>query len=272
MDKLSFSSHSARKRFGQNFLTEASAIDRIISSVNPQPDDIIIEIGPGLGAITQHLLEACPSLIAIELDRDLANHLRQQLPGLHLIEGDALKTDFSQLLHTQPSSTVKIVGNLPYNISTPLIFHLLSFNHLIDQMYFMLQSEVIQRMAASPGSKIYGRLSVMVQYTCHVEPLFELAPHAFSPAPKVYSTFAAINPQPVLMPVVDTEFFESLVSLAFQQRRKTLRNALRSVLPEHLYLPEEILSGLNQRAEQLSVNQFVELANQLSALRGKKFK
>jgi 16S rRNA (adenine1518-N6/adenine1519-N6)-dimethyltransferase len=267
VDKSSVPSHQARKRFGQNFLTQSSAIDRIISSVNPQPDDIIIEIGPGLGAITQHLQAVCPSLIAIELDRDLTKHLRQQFPDLHLIEGDALKTDFSKLIPAPSHKTVKVVGNLPYNISTPLIFHLLSFERLINHMYFMLQSEVIERMAAPAGSKIYGRLSVMVQYACTVEPLFELPPYAFNPAPKVNSTFAAIIPRTILTPLIKPEFFETLVSLAFQQRRKTLRNALRTILPDNL--PEDLLTELNQRAEQLSINQFVELANRLSISSGK---
>lgn len=264
MNKLPATTHQARKRFGQNFLTQTTAIDRIISSINPQPDDIIIEIGPGLGAITKQLLAACPSMMAIELDRDLATHLHQQFPTLHLIEGDALKIDFAKLIPIPSGRTIKVVGNLPYNISTPLIFHLLSFEHLINQMYFMLQSEVVERMASPAGSKTYGRLSVMVQYACHVEPLFELSPHAFSPAPKVNSTFAAIIPQPAEKPVIDPVFFEMLVSLAFQQRRKTLRNALRTLLPEKL--PDNLLTDLNQRAEQLTVNHFVELANQLSTL------
>lgn len=267
MNKPASSTHQARKRFGQNFLTQASAIDRIVASINPQPDDIIIEIGPGLGAITRQLLVACPTLMAIELDRDLAIHLRQHFPTLHLIEADALKTDFAKLIPASSGKTVKVVGNLPYNISTPLIFHLLSFDHLINQMYFMLQSEVIDRMAAPAGSKTYGRLSVMVQYACHVEPLFELPPHAFSPAPKVTSTFAAIIPQPAEIPVADFAFFEQLVSLAFQQRRKTLRNALRTILPEKS--PDSLLMKLNQRAEQLTINDFVELANHLSPQHGK---
>jgi 16S rRNA (adenine1518-N6/adenine1519-N6)-dimethyltransferase len=254
--------HKARKRFGQNFLTQASAIDRIIASVNPQPDDVIIEIGPGLGAITQPLLAACPSMMAIELDRDLAAHLREKFPTLHLIEGDALKTDFSRLLSSSALRKVKVVGNLPYNISTPLIFHLLSFDHLIHQMYFMLQSEVVERMAAPSGSKTYGRLSVMVQYACQVEPLFELSPHAFNPAPKVSSTFAAITPKLSKPDLRNLVFFEQMVSLAFQQRRKTLRNALRTVLPTNL--SENILLTLNQRAEQLTVHQFIELSDQLS--------
>lgn len=267
MNKIPTATHQARKRFGQNFLTQTTAIDRIISSINPQPDDIIIEIGPGLGAITKPLLAACPSMMAIELDRDLAIHLHQQFPTLHLIEGDALKIDFSKLIPIPSSRVVKIVGNLPYNISTPLIFHLLGFKHLIKQMYFMLQSEVIERMASPAGSKTYGRLSVMVQYACHVEPLFELSPHAFSPAPKVNSTFAAIIPQPIENPVTDPVFFESLVSLAFQQRRKTLRNALRTILPDKL--PDNLLIELNQRAEQLTVNHFVDLSNQLAIQHGK---
>jgi len=259
--------HKARKRFGQNFLTQTSAVDRIIASINPQPNDIIIEIGPGMGAITRQLLSACPSLIAIELDRDLAMHLRQKFPGLHLIEGDALKIDFSKLIANPDGRMVKIVGNLPYNISTPLIFHLLGFDHLIKEMYFMLQSEVIERMAAPAGSKIYGRLSVMVQYACEVEPLFELSPHAFNPAPKVNSTFAAIIPKPVKIPVNDPVFFEKVVSLAFQQRRKTLRNALRTIFTE--IAPASLADKLDRRAEQLTINDFAELSNSLSMQLGK---
>jgi len=255
-----FPAHQARKRFGQNFLTDTSVIDRIVRSINPQPSDHLIEIGPGLGAITQHLLSACPRMIAVELDRDLSARLQHQFPSLHLLEGDALKTDFAQLI--SGNGVTKVVGNLPYNISTPLIFHLLSYGNIIHEMYFMLQSEVVDRMASPPGSKTYGRLSVMVQHSCSVEPLFEIPPHAFNPQPKVTSTFVAIKPHKNPAPLQDSALFERLVNLSFQQRRKTLRNALHSVLPQTLSTTIEC--QLSRRAEQLSVTEFVELANHLN--------
>lgn len=251
-----FPAHQARKRFGQNFLTDASVIDRIVQSINPQPSDNLIEIGPGLGAITQHLLTACPSMTAVEIDRDLSAGLRQQFPNLNLLEGDALKTDFAQLI--SGNGVTKVVGNLPYNISTPLIFHLLSYGRIIHEMYFMLQSEVVDRMASPPGSKTYGRLSVMVQHSCSVEPLFEIPAHAFHPQPKVTSAFVSLKPHHNADSAFNRVFFDRVVNMAFQQRRKTLRNALKSLLPSTL--PTMLDQQLMKRAEELSVSEFVELS------------
>lgn len=254
--------HRARKRFGQNFLHEQGVIDRIIKSIAPQKNERIIEIGPGLGALTEPLLATGARLTAIELDRDLAQDLRQHLPMLDLVEADALKTDFAQLVTSSGATRAKIVGNLPYNISTPLIFHLLGFRPHISAMFFMLQKEVVDRMAAKPGTKANGRLGIMTQYECVVTPLFDIAPGAFQPAPKVTSTFVALHPKPHLQPLHDHQLFSDLVNAAFQQRRKTIRNALRAFMPQSLQT--ELATTLEQRAEDLSVDDFVDLANRLS--------
>lgn len=254
--------HRARKRFGQNFLHEQGVIDRIIKSIAPQKNEPIIEIGPGLGALTEPLLAAGARLTAIELDRDLAQDLRQRLPPLNLVEADALKTDFAQLVANSGATQAKIVGNLPYNISTPLIFHLLGFKSHISAMFFMLQKEVVDRMAAQPGTKANGRLGIMTQYECIVTPLFDIAPGAFQPAPKVTSTFVALHPRPRLQHLHDRQLFSDLVNAAFQQRRKTIRNALKAFIPQTLQV--ELATTLEQRAEDLSVDDFVGLANRLS--------
>lgn len=254
--------HQARKRFGQNFLHERSVIDRIIRSIAPKAGERIIEIGPGLGALTEPLLAAGANLSAVELDRDLARDLRQRMPQLDLVEADALKTDFGKWIASSGSTQAKIVGNLPYNISTPLIFHLLEYRQYVSAMFFMLQKEVVDRMAAAPGSKAQGRLSIMTQYDCDVVPLFDIAPGAFQPAPKVTSTFVALYPKASVLPLHDHKLFSELVNAAFQQRRKTLRNALKSVLP--LQVQQQYLALLERRAEDLSVSEYVALANCIS--------
>ena len=195
MTELKKSVHQARKRFGQNFLTDQNIIDKIISAVAPVPGQNLVEIGPGQGAITGPLLERCKQLNVVELDRDLIPLLEQkfcQHPGLCIHQGDALKTDFKQFY--SDGQPLRIIGNLPYNISTPLLFHLLIFNQYIDDMYFMLQKEVVDRMAATSGEKHYGRLSVMVQYFCSVQPLFPVPPRAFRPVPKVESAIVQLRP------------------------------------------------------------------------------
>ncbi len=253
-------SHRARKRFGQNFLSDHNIIDKIVRAINPQPDDIIIEIGPGLGAITEHLLNSGSQLTAIEIDRDLASHLRSRFPQLTLVENDALKTDFGQLLGN--THKAKFVGNLPYNISTPIIFHLLDFAKHCGSMHFMLQKEVVDRMAATPDSKQYGKLSIMVQYQCEVRPLFHIPPTAFNPAPKVDSTLVQLIPRIFPHQASDRHTLEKLVSSAFSQRRKTLRNALKANWSEQLVqLPGHYLA---MRAEQLSIDDYVTLSNILS--------
>lgn len=253
--------HRARKRFGQNFLHDQGIISRIVQSISPQPGERLVEIGPGQGAITTSLLRAAGSLDAIELDRDLLQPLQATcapIGELRLHNVDALKFDLATLL--QPGERLRLVGNLPYNISTPLIFHFLQYAGLIQDMHFMLQKEVVDRMAAGPGSKTYGRLSVMLQQQCRVQPLFTIGPGAFRPAPKVESALVRLLPyQQVPHPVDDSGLFSELVNNAFSQRRKTLRNSLRKLVDPAVFEQAGIDPG--SRAEQLDVGQFVQLAN-----------
>jgi len=254
--------HQARKRFGQNFLHDKNIIDRIVKSISSSDQIPLIEIGPGLGALTGPLLATGTPMAAIEIDRDLAARLRENFPQLSLIEGDALKIDFPVIIKSFEKNTAKIVGNLPYNISTPLIFHLLESGSNIHSMYFMLQREVVERMAAWPGNKEYGKLSVMVQYHCDVSPLFNISPSCFHPVPKVESTFVLLRPRPFHIKAMNPQHFDKLVACAFQQRRKTLRNAIKSFLP--LEVPASILQKLSQRAEEISVTDYVIMSNELS--------
>lgn len=253
--------HRARKRFGQNFLTDPGIIDRIVRSIRPAAGDRLVEIGPGQGALTEPLLAHCPGLTVVELDRDLVARLRREYPSLQLEEGDALAFDFSRLA-AEPHS-LRVVGNLPYNISTPLIFHLLDYAHLIRDMHFMLQKEVVQRMAAAPGNKNYGRLSVMVQYFCRVEDLFGVPPECFRPRPKVDSAIVRLSPWRE-MPCVaqDLSIFRNLVNICFQARRKTLRNSLRQLMSNEAM--ESLDMDLTLRPEHLSVKDFVTLSNRIT--------
>jgi 16S rRNA (adenine1518-N6/adenine1519-N6)-dimethyltransferase len=253
-------SHRPRKRFGQNFLHDPAVIGRIISAINPADGEQLVEIGPGQGAITVPLLQQTGRLAVVELDRDLVGPLRDRCSGLGeltVYNADALRFDFCELAGNAP---LRIVGNLPYNISTPLLFHLLGQHHCIRDMHFMLQKEVVERMAATPGSRQYGRLSVMLQYRCEVIHLFNIGPGAFNPPPKVESAFVRLVPytRPPIQ-VNDVAVFEQLVRQAFAQRRKTLRNALRGMLEA------DAISALGidpvARAETLSVSDFAVLAN-----------
>jgi len=257
--------HKARKRFGQNFLNDQGIIQRIVRSVNAKPSDRLVEIGPGQGAITQHLVESCPQLQVIELDRDLIPILLAQFakyPDFTIHQQDALSFDFSSLM--LKGQALRIVGNLPYNISTPLIFHLLSYQDRIEDMHFMLQKEVVQRLAASPGEKNYGRLSVMVQYYCEVEHLFDVPPECFDPKPKVDSAIVRLQPHEKLPHIAkDINHLSHLVNLAFQQRRKTLRNTLKQLLDTETISSLPIDTGL--RPENLSVSDYVNLSNILTA-------
>lgn len=258
-------SHKARKRFGQNFLSDPGIIQRIVSSIAPRTDDNIVEIGPGKGAITALLLEACPKLNVVELDRDLIPILLAQFANykdFKIHQADALKFDFSELAQEQ---ALRIVGNLPYNISTPLIFHLLSYHGRVKDMHFMLQKEVVERMAAVPGQKSYGRLGIMVQYYCQVENLFLVPPECFQPKPKVDSAIVRLRPyQELPHPAKDVKLLERVVNVAFQQRRKTLRNGLKQLAnAEQL---DALNTDISVRAENLSVAQFVSLADELLAL------
>ncbi|TNE76631.1 MAG: 16S rRNA (adenine(1518)-N(6)/adenine(1519)-N(6))-dimethyltransferase RsmA [Gammaproteobacteria bacterium] len=260
------SGHQARKRFGQNFLVDPHIIAKIVAAISPRPGDNIVEIGPGQGAITEPILSRCPTLNVVELDRDLIPLLQakfHQYPGLQIHQGDALKTDFERFY--EPGRPLRIIGNLPYNISTPLLFHLLEQSTIIRDMHFMLQKEVVDRLAASPGEKHYGRLSVMVQYHSQVEPLFRVPAGAFRPAPKVESTIVRLQPYPQPPhPAQDLGHLSRLVNACFQQRRKTIRNTLKHLTGEEQLASLEI--DLSLRPERLSVAEFVQLSNQLVAL------
>ena len=251
-------SHTARKRFGQHFLVDAGVIDAIVRAIGPKPGQPLIEIGPGLGAMTQPLLERCGALTVIELDRDLAARWRQR-EGVTVVESDVLKVDFDALADAA-QAPLRVVGNLPYNISTPLIFHLLAQSASIRDMHFMLQREVVDRMAASPGTADYGRLTVMVQYQCRVDPVLEVPPGAFFPAPKVHSAVVRLGPGHFDHGVAQSaHMLALLVRQAFTQRRKTLRNALSGLLDS------AGISSLGidpqRRPETLSVSEFVRLSD-----------
>lgn len=252
--------HKARKRFGQNFLHDPGVIERIVRAINPQPDDAMVEIGPGLGALTEEILGVNPNLQVVELDRDLIPVLRTKFfnyPNFRIHEADALKFDFGELAADQP---LRIVGNLPYNISTPLIFHLLSQSGVVKDMHFMLQKEVVQRLAAVSGDNHYGRLGIMAQYFCKVQPLFEVGPGAFRPAPKVDSAIVRLVPHETLpYPARDLGTLQAVVRTAFNARRKTLRKALAGVVSVAQLQALGIDDGL--RPENLSLAQYVAIAD-----------
>lgn len=252
--------HQARKRFGQNFLHDQRVIEKIVRAVNPQPDDHLVEIGPGLAALTAPLIHEVNRLNVIELDRDLAAGLPQRVPHperLNIINADALKYDFAQLTHNQP---LRVVGNLPYNISTPLLFHLLHYASSIRDMHFMLQKEVVDRITAQPNSKEYGRLSVMIQYYCRADYLFEVPAGAFNPPPKVTSAVFRLQPyQQKPLSAHDEKNLAALVAHVFTQRRKTLRNSLKGKLDDAAFARAEV--DPMARPENLSLAQFVALSN-----------
>jgi len=255
--------HRARKRFGQNFLHDQRVVARIIRAIAPRAGDRLLEIGPGQGALTLPLLREAGRLHAIEMDRDLiAPLLARAAPvgELDLHQGDALDADL-RAFSDEPAS-LRVVGNLPYNISTPLIFHLLSQCALIRDMHFMLQRELVDRMAAAPGSRVYGRLSVMVQYHCQVDRLFTVPPAAFRPAPKVESAIVRLTPlRPPPVQTVDPAVFGRVVATAFGQRRKMLRRSLSGLLDETMIQSAGVDPGA--RPEQLDVAAFVRLADTL---------
>lgn len=257
--------HRARKRFGQNFLSDPNIIRKIVDAISPRSGDLVVEIGPGLGALTAPLLERLPLLHVVEIDRDLIAHLHEQYDPARLVihEGDALKFDFGTL-----GERLKVVGNLPYNISTPILFHLADFADKVREMTFMLQKEVVQRMVAEPGTDEYGRLSVMLQYRFNMARLFDVPPGAFRPAPKVMSSIVRMAPKPVeALDANDPELLGEIVTAAFGQRRKTLRNTLRAFLVESDFSALGIDPGL--RGERLSLGDFVAIANHCSERRPK---
>ena len=242
--------HKARKRFGQNFLTDQKIIDQIIATIAPKHDDNILEIGPGQGAMTLPLLERVDKLSVIEIDRDLIEILESHnKSNLVIHQGDALNFDLDQF-----NPPIRVVGNLPYNISSPILFHLLENRDKVIDMTFMLQKEVVERMSATHGSKIYGRLSVMMQAFFEVELIFVVPPESFDPAPKVDSAIVYLTPLKVCK-VDNIEIFEQVVKAAFAHRRKTLRNCLKSLLTQ-----DQTQVDLSQRAEMLDINTFITLA------------
>lgn len=254
------SGHRARKRFGQNFLIDEHIIDRIVDAVHPQASDHLVEIGPGQGAITGRLLTSGCTLDAIELDRDLVPVLLAAhglKPEFNLHSFDALKFDYQGLVNND--KPLRVVGNLPYNISTPLIFKLLENRHLITDMHFMLQKEVVARLAASPGSKAWGKLGIMAQYHCAVTDLFDVPPEAFSPRPKVQSAIVRLVPH--TKPIAancNEKWLSKVVQAAFAQRRKTLRNNLKHLLSDDALIALDIDPGA--RAETLDLQQFIALS------------
>jgi 16S rRNA (adenine1518-N6/adenine1519-N6)-dimethyltransferase len=252
--------HHARKRFGQHFLHDRHIISRIVTALSPRPEDRIVEIGPGTGALTRELATRVGHLDAVELDRDLIPRLQAEIPPdkLTLHSADALKFYFCQL--APEGRQLRLVGNLPYNISTPLLFHLLDQAECIQDMLFMLQKEVVQRLKAAPGGKDYGRLSVMIQYRCAVEKLFDVAPGAFIPPPKVASSVVRLMPHAVPPVVVnDRERFAQVVRAAFASRRKTLRNNMKGLLSAE----KMVTLGIDptRRAETLTLAEFAALSN-----------
>ena len=257
--------HVARKRFGQHFLHDPLVIARIVNAINPQPDDRMVEIGPGLGAITMPLLQRLVHLSAVEIDRDAIAHLQKITTAhgsrhgqLQIHEGDVLEFNFGSLrIDSRP---LRVVGNLPYNISTPLLFRLIEQRQLLGDMHFMLQKEVVDRMAAAAGDENYGRLSVMLAPWLRIEPLFDIGAGAFRPPPRVTSTFVRLMPHPAPpFPLENPARFATVVAAAFSQRRKTLRNALKSLLTA-----EQIQqAGVDPaaRAEVIAPAQFAALAS-----------
>jgi 16S rRNA (adenine1518-N6/adenine1519-N6)-dimethyltransferase len=252
--------HTPRKRFGQNFLEDRDVIVHIVAAIHPLPGDTLIEIGPGLGALTAPLLERVDRINVVEIDRDIVATLRGRFPEERLVihQGDALEFDFAAL-----GTEIRVVGNLPYNISTPILFHLSAQANAIRDAHFMLQREVVARMAAQPDSPEYGRLSVMLQYRWEIEPLFDVPPSAFRPQPKVWSSVVRMRPYRSLPhPCRDAGLFAEVVTRAFGQRRKTLRNALRALVDEAEIAALGIDPGV--RGEALGVADFVLLADYLS--------
>lgn len=252
--------HIPKKRFGQNFLTDQSIIQALVNAISPKPENLMVEIGPGLGALTQPLIKQLQHLHVVEIDRDIISWMQSFYPAekITIHNSDALKFDFKSI-----GERIRVVGNLPYNISSPILFHLLDNVQTIIDMHFMLQKEVVERMVAAPSTPAYGRLSVMLQYKLHMEYLFTVPPEAFDPPPKVESAFVRCVPHASLpFTAVDEKLFARVVLNAFGQRRKTLRNTLKGMLDDNGFIQLDINPQL--RAENLSVEKFVTIANYLS--------
>ncbi|NMP30312.1 16S rRNA (adenine(1518)-N(6)/adenine(1519)-N(6))-dimethyltransferase RsmA [Thalassotalea sp. M1531] len=261
MSKNTHLGHQAKKRFGQNFLHNDAIISRIVDAINPEPGENLIEIGPGLGALTEPVVDRAGDISVVELDRDLAERLRHHpflAKHLTIHEIDALKFDFGSL--AMPDKPLRIFGNLPYNISTPLIFHLLSFKAHVQDMHFMLQKEVVDRMAAGPDSKTYGRLSIMTQYQCQVVPVMTIGPEAFQPPPKVDSAIVRLIPHKQIdNPVNNLETLNKVCLTAFNQRRKTIRNSFKKMISAEAL--ESLGLTPTLRPENLTIDNYIAVAN-----------
>lgn len=251
--------HQPRKRFGQHFLADSFYTDAIVRAIDPRPGQALVEIGPGLGALTDPLVERCERLTVIELDRDLAARLRRRAE-LRVVESDVLKVDFTALA-AEAGAKLRVVGNLPYNISSPIAFHLLDHVDAIEDQHFMLQKEVVDRMAAAPGHKDYGRLSVMLQWRYEIESLFEVPPEAFDPPPRVDSAVVRMTPL-AAPPVLPQALLGELVTVAFSQRRKLLRHTLGVWLAARGAEPG---FDLQRRAEEVPVAEYVALAQTVAS-------
>lgn len=247
--------HIPRKRFGQHFLSDDGIIDGIVRAIDPRPGQVMVEIGPGLAALTQPLVERLGRLVVIELDRDLATRLRAHAQ-LEVVESDVLKVDFTQLARVQNAQKLRVVGNLPYNISTPILFHLLDHVGVVEDQHFMLQKEVIDRMVAAPATADYGRLSVMLQWRYAMENVLFVPPESFDPPPRVDSAVVRLVPH-ALPASLDVKRLGEIVQVAFSQRRKLLRHTLGR------WLEEKGQTGnfdLQRRAEEVPVAEYVALA------------
>ncbi len=255
--------HRARKRFGQHFLVDGSVIDRIVDCIDPRPGQALIEIGPGRGALTFALLRRTPALTVIELDRDLAAQLRRTA-GLEVVEADVLEVDFASIASIAPAGgtgKLRVVGNLPYNISTPILFHLLDAAERIEDQHFMLQKEVVDRIAAGPGGKDYGRLSVMLQWRYEIESLLDVPPEAFDPPPRVESAVVRMSPRAEPAPIRPA-LLREIVTSAFSQRRKLLRHTLGRWLEERSV---DAPFDVQRRAEEVPVEEYLRLAAAVAA-------
>lgn len=254
--------HRARKRFGQHFLTDISVLHQITDAIGLQDSDCVVEIGPGLGALTEHVLTHTPHINAVELDRDLIEQLQHKFSPqqLTLHAGDALKFNFQML--SQKPQDLRIIGNLPYNISTPLIFHLFSQIDCIKDMHFMLQKEVVERLTAPVNDRHYGRLSVMAQYFCEADYLFTVSPNAFSPPPKVNSAVVRLIPLKHRQIISDFRLFETVVKQAFMYRRKQLANCLKKLITAEQLQSLDIEPS--RRPQSLTVDEFVRIAEAIS--------
>lgn len=254
--------HIPRKRFGQHFLTDTGIIDQIVKHIAPRAGDAMVEIGPGTGALTQPLTEHLPQLTVIELDRDLILRL-QMHPQLRVVQGDVLKVDFAALATELQAAKLRIVGNLPYNISSPILFHLLDFVDIVQDQHFMLQKEVIDRMVAQPASSVYGRISVMLQWRYAMENVLFVPPESFDPPPRVDSAVVRMIPRPAgSFAPLDQPLLEELVRVAFSQKRKLVRHTLGR------WLEQRQFGGtfdLQRRAEEIPVDEYVQLAGQVPA-------